>query len=131
MSILLPLFLFWITLFFDVLTTKKNVRSNAENEYNPGVRFLLKHFGKKYYVPCNIIYLAVASLIVLVLPAMWGLIIAYALFVGHLIGYLSWTRLNNFKGGNVRNKNLAFSLNIVGAVLGGLLLTMFHLFVSL
>ena len=102
-----PLVFYYIFYLFDLYKTHKGILANASNEVNPLAKYLFKNVSRKFHLIVNILYPILITFLVFISPLLLSLWISYSVLVGHMIGFLSWTKLNIFRG-RIKNTLLIF-----------------------
>jgi len=128
-SIFLPLGLFYLAYILDLYATRKGVKDDASNEANPLARYLIVRSAPKARMAVNVAYPIIVTIIALYLPILYGLWLAYTAFLGHLGGFLSWTRFNKLND-KVSNKTTAFLGALLFAALLAYFIARIHLMLS-
>jgi len=102
---------------------------DASNEGNPIGRYLFRKSPKWLHNLINIAY-AVAVTVMILKGGKIGLWFGYSAFVGHLGGFLSWTRLNRWQG-ITKKSGLVLPIMLLGVLFAGYLLSLLHEFLWL
>lgn len=98
-SLLFPLMLFYLFHVLDLYKTRQGILPDASNEANPLGRFLHRNVpGGLHNNLVGLLYMLAVTLFVVVPRFETGLWIGYSFVLFHLGGFLSWTRLNLWRG---------------------------------
>lgn len=112
--------LFYIFYILDKSITHKNISLDASNEANPLVRISYKYLPRSIRLLASVAYILAVTFIAIKLPLFYGFWFISVFTMGHVVGFLSWTKLNIYRGRKLR-WNLVFIAIVCFCVIAGYL----------